>query len=97
MFITNSNASTENVKVGDPGGANPTGSVLFNGQGLNMTSPITLDANGGAISPFTVGSFGTSSITITVAGPGGQTQMLTIPFTLDQGTDVTTTDCTTHQ
>jgi len=42
--------------------------VLFNGQGLNMTNQITLDPNGGAVSPFTVGVFGTSSITITVTG-----------------------------
>jgi hypothetical protein len=62
-----------------------------------MTNQITLDAGGGAISPFTVGVFGTSSITVTVAGPGGQNQTLTFPFTLDAGNDVTATDCTTHQ
>ena len=98
VFITNNgNTSTENVKVSDPGGAGRSGSVLFLGQGLNTTNQITLDANGGAISPFTVGIFGTSSITITVDGAGGAKQTLMFPFTLNQGNDVTGTDCTTHQ
>lgn len=97
VFITNNgNTSTENVKVSDPGGAGRSGSVFFTGQGVNMTDPFTLDANGGAISPFNVGVFGTSAITITVAGPGGSNQTLMFPFTLDQAGDVTATDCTTH-
>jgi hypothetical protein len=98
VFITNNGTtSTENVKVSDPGGAGRSGSVLFLGQGLNTTNQITLDANGGASSPFTVGVFGTSSITITVFGTNGSNQTLMFPFTLNQGNDVTGTDCTTHQ
>lgn len=98
VFITNNgNTSTENVKVSDPGGAGRMGTVLFTGQGLNATNPVTLDASAGAISPFTVGTFGTSTITITVDGPGGVNQTLTFPFTLDQGNDVTASDCTAHQ
>jgi hypothetical protein len=98
VFITNNgNTSTENVKVSDPGGAGRSGTVFFTGQGLSMTDPFALDAGGGAISPFTVGIFGTSSITITVDGPGGSNQTLMFPFTLNQGNDVTATDCTTHQ
>jgi hypothetical protein len=98
VFITNNgNTSTENVKVSDPGGAGRSGTVLFLGQGLNTTNQITLDANGGAVSPFTVGVFGTSSITVTVDGPSGSHQTLMFPFTLNQENDVTGTDCTTHQ
>lgn len=98
VFITNNGSTTtENVKVSDPGGADLTGSVLFSGQGLNTTNQIHLDANGGAVSPFTVNIFGMSSITITVTDANGQLQTLTIPFTLDQSNDVTISDCTTHQ
>jgi len=98
VFVTNNGStSTENVKVSDPGGAGLHGSVLFLGQGLNMTNPITLDGSGGAVSPFTVGVFGTSTITITITGAGGKLQTLALPFTLGQSNDVTTTDCTTHQ
>jgi hypothetical protein len=89
VFITNNGStSTENVHVRDPHAGGMTGTVTFNGQGVNQTNPITLDPNGSAITPFPVSVFGTATIGVMV-GP----QSASTTFTLGAGNDITTSDC----
>lgn len=98
VFVTNNgNSSTETVKVTDPGAAGFSGTVNFNGQGLNQTSSFTFPSNASAFLPFNVGVFGSATITVNVAPPSGPPQSLSFPFVLGESNDVTTTDCGTHQ
>ena len=89
VFVTNNGStSTENVQVRDPNAGGRSGTVTFNGQGVNQTTPFTLDANGSFVVPVLVTTFGTSTITTMV---GSQTVSTT--FTLDTSTDKTTDHC----
>jgi hypothetical protein len=97
FVVNNGSTSTENVKIVDPGGGGFLGTVTFNGQGVNQSKPFTLDSSGTSVTPFTVGEFGSSTIGATVTGPGGQTQSLSFPFTLNGSNDVTASDCAPHQ
>jgi hypothetical protein len=83
MFITNNGStSTESAHVRDPNAGGASGTVTFNGQGLNQTNPITLDAGGSVITSFTVSTFGTATINAMV-GP----QSASTTFTLNSSTD----------
>lgn len=83
VFIANNGStSTENVHVRDPNAGGASGSVTFNGQGLNQTNPITLDASGSAITSFTVSNFGTATIGAMVGSQSASTT-----FTLNSSTD----------
>ena len=97
IVVNNGSTSNENIKIFDAGGGGLPGMVNFNGQGLNQNSMFHLDPTGTAVSPFTVGVFGPATVSITVTEANGQTQTLSFGFTLGQGNDVTTTDCTPHQ
>ena len=90
VFITNNGStSTENVHVRDPLAGGASGMVTFVGQGLNQTNPITLDANGSAITSFTVSTLGSATIGAMVGS-----QSATTTFTLDTETDNSNkTDC----
>jgi hypothetical protein len=93
VFITdNGNSSTENVEVFDHGAGGSKGKVAFSGPGLNQTMPFTLAANGTAVVPFTVTSFGMSTITVTVSAKPPMSYKL--QFTLGSTNDVTQTSCT---
>jgi len=94
VFVTNNGStSTETVKASYPGGAGRSGTIRFNGQGLDQTNQVTLGPGATATSPFLVTRFGMSTITLTFPGSAP----LTITFDLESGNDVTTTDCTPHQ
>jgi len=98
VYTVNGGSTTdEHALVADPGGAGLTGTVNFNGQGENVTKPITLDANGMADASVTETVFGTSTVTVVVTLQNAQPQMLTFPFTLGQANDVTQTTCAPHQ
>ncbi|HTZ06579.1 MAG TPA: hypothetical protein VMB53_12645 [Gaiellaceae bacterium] len=94
VFVTNNGStSTETVKASYPGGAGRSGTIRFNGQGLDQTNQVTFGPGATATSPFLVTRFGMSAITLTFPGSAP----LTITFDLESGNDVTTTDCTPHQ
>jgi hypothetical protein len=88
--------TVENVKILDIGGTGLKGTVTFNGQGENSTEPFDISTTGLTATPFVVTQPGTSTITISVALPGGKTQQLTIDYTLSS-TATTSTGCTPHQ
>lgn len=92
-ITNNGNDSTENVKVLDTGAGGTKGSVHFNGQGLDKMTPFKLSSNGTAVVPFTVTTFGSATITVSLASSPPMTY--TIQFTLGSGNDVTG-DCTPH-
>ena len=88
FYVNNGPTTTVNVKIVNPNGAAVSGTVTYNGNGLNQTKPFSVDANGSVVIGFTVGSFGTAQITVQ---DGAQT--LNLQSTLDQSNDQTTTDC----
>jgi hypothetical protein len=92
VFVTNNgNDSTENVDVYDKGAGGMKGTVNFNGQGLNQTTAFKLNSSGMAVVPFTVTTFGTSTITVFVKSI--PPMHYSLQFTLGSGNDVTTTSC----
>ena len=98
MFVTNNgSSSTENLKLSDPGAGGDKGTVTFNGQGVDQTTPFTFPSSGVVVTPFVVFNFGTATVTFNVMLADGTTQTLTAQATLDAGNDTTSADCATHQ
>jgi hypothetical protein len=89
--------TVENVVVLDTGATGLKGTVVFNGQGLvNMSETILFSTTGETSAPYVVTQAGTSTITISVALPGGKSQQLTIDYTLPS-TSTIVTGCTPQQ
>jgi hypothetical protein len=93
VFITNNgNSSTENIEVLDKGAGGMKGTIQFNGDGLDKTSPFTLGSNGMVVVPFTVTQFGSSTITVDLKSIPPMHYSLN--FNLGSANDVTQTSCT---
>jgi ABC-type branched-subunit amino acid transport system ATPase component len=91
VYTRNNGATTTDfVKVFEKGAGHHKGTFTFNGEGVNATRRFTLAANGIAIVPVTVRTFGVATIVVHLANPPGSYAM---QFTLSAGNDVTQSPC----